>query len=65
MKEKQDVARAQENLATEQQKLAELQAAVEAEAAVVPDNAIDLRPLVLRPKKTDIAVTTAVLVWTV
>ncbi len=64
MKEKQDVARAQENLATEQQKLAELQATIEADAAAVPDNAIDLQPLVLRPKKTDVTVTTAVLVWT-
>jgi hypothetical protein len=64
MKEKQDVTRAQENLATEQAKFAELQAAIEAEAAsVAADADMMLQPLVLRPKKTDVAVATIVLVW--
>ncbi len=55
MKEKQDVARAEENLASEQQKLVELQATIEAEAAAVAtDDAGTLQPLVLRPKKADI-----------
>jgi hypothetical protein len=64
MKEKQDVTRAAENLASEQQKLAELQAAIESEAAAVAaDDTAMLRPLVLHPKKADVTVTTAVLAW--
>ena len=64
MKEKQDVTRAEENLASEQQKLADLQATVEAEAAAVAaDEQAPLQPLVLRPKKSDITVATAVLAW--
>lgn len=64
MKEKQDVARAQENLATEQQKLVDLRAAVEAEAQqAAGDEGAPVTPLVLRPKKTDITITTALLVW--
>ena len=64
MKEKQDVTRAEENLASEQQKLADLQAAIESEAAAVAaDDAAALQPLVLRPKKSDITVSTATLVW--
>jgi len=64
MKEKQDVARARENLASEEQKLSQLQATIEAEArAIAADAAASLQPLVLRPRKTDIAVATALLVW--
>ena len=66
MKEKQDVARAEENLATEQQKLADLQATIEADAAAVAageDATAALQPLVLRPKKSDITLATTVLVW--
>jgi hypothetical protein len=64
LKEKQDVARAEENLASEQQTLADLQATIEAEtAAVATADAGALQPLVLRPKKTDITLATAVLVW--
>ncbi|HTV03437.1 MAG TPA: hypothetical protein VMF13_22995, partial [Luteitalea sp.] len=66
MKEKQDVTRAQETLAAEQQKLADLQAALEADAAALAsaaDAGDALQPLVIRPKKSDITVTTATLVW--
>jgi hypothetical protein len=64
MKEKQDVTRATENLASEQQKLADLQAAIENEAGTVAgDDAAALQPLVLRPKKSDVTVTTVVLAW--
>jgi hypothetical protein len=65
MKEKQDVARAEENLATEQQKLVDLRAAIEAEAQqAAADEGVPVTPLVLRPKKTDVTVATAMLVWT-
>jgi hypothetical protein len=64
MKEKQDVTRAEENLASEQQKLADMQAAIENEAtAAAGDDAAALQPLVLRPKKSDVSVTTVALVW--
>ena len=64
MKEKQDVTRAEENLASEQQKLADMQAAIESEAAAAAgDDAAALQPLVLRPKKSDVSVTTVALVW--
>jgi len=64
MKEKQDVARASENLANEQQKLVDLQATIEADvAAIATDDAGTLQPLVLRPKKADITLATTVLVW--
>jgi hypothetical protein len=64
MKEKQDVTRAAENLASEQQKLAELQASIESEAAAVAaDDTATLQPLVLRPKKADVTVVTVVLAW--
>jgi hypothetical protein len=64
MKEKQDVTRAEENLASEQQKLAELQATIEADAsAIAGQDTATLQPLVLRPRKSDITVSTATLVW--
>jgi len=64
MKEKQDVTRAEENLASEQQKLADLQAAIESEAGGNGgDDTAALQPLVLRPKKSDVTVTTATLAW--
>lgn len=64
VKEKQDVTRATETLAAEQQKLADLQAEIEARAAEVAAAADDsIAPLVLRPRKTDITVTVASLVW--
>ena len=64
MKEKQDVTRAQENLASEQQKLADLQATIESEAgAGAADDAAALQPLVLRPKKSDVTLAAATLVW--
>ncbi len=64
LKEKQDVTRARENLAAEEQKLVQLQATIEeAIGAVAADAAAPLQPLVLRPRKTDITVTTALLVW--
>ena len=64
MKEKQDVTRAEENLASEQQKLADLQAAIESEAgAVGGDDAAAVQPLVLRPKKSDVTVSTVALAW--
>ena len=64
LKEKQDVTRAEENLVSERQKLADLQAAIDAEATVVADDeGAPLQPLVLRPKKADITVTTVLLAW--
>ena len=64
MKEKQDVTRAQETLAAEQQKLADLQATVETEIARVADeDTTSLQPLMLRPRKSDITVGTATLAW--
>jgi hypothetical protein len=65
LKEKQDVSRAEQNLASEQAKLTELQATIEAEAAsLAMTDAVTLEPLVLRPKKADITVATTVLAWT-
>ena len=64
LKEKQDVTRAQETLESERQKLADLQATIESDAsAVAADEAVPLQSLVLRPKKSDITVSTATLVW--
>ncbi|BCS34896.1 hypothetical protein TBR22_A41220 [Luteitalea sp. TBR-22] len=64
MKEKQDVARAEENLAAEHQKLADLRAAVESEAQeIAATDAGTVTPLVLRPKKTDVTLTTVSLTW--
>ena len=66
MKEKQDVTRAEETLAAEQQKLAELQATVEADAAAVAAEAQAAAPIesiAVRPKKSDITVSAATLVW--
>jgi hypothetical protein len=64
MKEKQDVTRAEENLASEQRKLADLQAVIESEAGnVADDDAAALQPLVLRPRKSDITLSAATLVW--
>ncbi len=63
LKEKQDVARAKETLAAEQAKLVDLQATVEAEAAALAVADDTLQPLVLRPRKSDITVTTATLAW--
>ena len=64
LKEKQDVTRAAETLAAEQQKLADLRALVEADiAAVALDSDVALAPLVLRPKKTGITVGVGSLVW--
>jgi len=64
LKEKQDVSRAEENLASERQKLADLQATMESDAAgVAAGDAAALQPLILRPKKTDVSVTTVALVW--
>ena len=46
------------------QKLAELQATIEAEtAAVAADDAATLQPVVLRPKKSDVSITTVALAW--
>ena len=66
MKEKQDVTRAEETLAAEQQKLAELQATVEADAAAVAAEsqaAAPVESIAVRPKKSDITVSAATLVW--
>ena len=64
LKEQQDVTRAEETLAAERQKLADLQAGIEADAAAAGDaETTALQPLVLRPKKTDITIATAALVW--
>ncbi len=67
LKEKQDVARAEETLAAEQQKLVDLQATIETEAeaaAAAMDDVLPVQPLTLRPRKADVAVTTVALVWT-
>ena len=64
IKEKQDVTRAQETLAAEQGKLADLRAAVEAEiAALAESESAELQPLVVRPRKADITVTATTLAW--
>jgi hypothetical protein len=66
MKEKQDVTRAQETVAAEQQKLAELQTTVEAEAAALAaeaDTVAAIETIAVRPKKSDITVSSATLVW--
>ncbi len=64
MKEKQDVARAEETLTAERQKLQDLQTAVEAEiAGAATTDEAPLQPLVLRPKKADITLETVALVW--
>ncbi|MGI8672253.1 MAG: ATP-binding protein [Luteitalea sp.] len=67
VKERQDVTRAQETLAAEQQKLADLQAAIEADvsaaAAAADGDRAAVTPLLLRPKKTGITVSVVSLVW--
>jgi hypothetical protein len=64
MKEKQDVTRAEETLAAEQQKLVDLQALIEADVSkVAADDDVSLQPLVLRPRKADVTVTTLTLAW--
>jgi hypothetical protein len=60
------VTRAQETLAAEQQKLVDLQATIEADAAAVAaeaDTGVAVEPIAVRPKKSDITVSAAMLVW--
>lgn len=67
LKESQDVGRAQENLALLQRQLDELNAEIEAQVAELQAQADPLKEelstLVLKPKKTDIAVQLCALVW--
>ena len=63
LKEKQDVTRAEETLKAEQEKLAALQAEIETAIAALSETPAMVQPLVLRPRKTDIALTTTTLVW--
>jgi hypothetical protein len=66
--ERTDIERAQQQLEDAQHKLEELEAEFDEEASQIEDQMrienLELEPLTLAPKKTDIAVTQVSLVWT-
>ena len=67
-KEREDVARAEENLAAEQEKLQKLQRAFEEDVAEIEEKLdaekLELDELTVKPKKSDIDVESVRLVWT-
>jgi hypothetical protein len=66
LKERQDVARAQETVAAVQQAKSELEAELQSEVAELEarGESAELEPVSLRPKKTDVRVRLCALVWT-
>jgi hypothetical protein len=66
LKERQDVARAQETVAAVQQAKSELEAELQSEVAALEarSESAKLEPVTLRPKKTDVRVRLCALVWT-
>jgi hypothetical protein len=66
LKERQDVARAQETVAAVQQAKSELEAELQSEVAELEARGerAELEPVSLRPKKTDVRVRLCALVWT-
>jgi hypothetical protein len=66
LKERQDVARAQETVAAVQQAKADLEAELQSEMATLEarSESAELEPVALRPKKTDVRVRLCALAWT-
>jgi hypothetical protein len=66
LKEREDVARAQETVAAVQQALAALEAELQEEVAALeaPGESDRLEPVTIRPKKTDVRVQLCALAWT-
>jgi hypothetical protein len=66
LKEREDVARAQETVAAVQQALAALEAELQEEVAALeaPGESDRLEPVAIRPKKTDVRVQLCALAWT-
>jgi hypothetical protein len=66
LKERQDVARAQETVTAVQQAKSELEAELQSEVAALEarGESAELEPVAVRPKKTDVRVRLCALVWT-